>query len=120
MDARWLGRAAIVTVVLLGILLAGDSARAFDIVAAQPPPAPAPGQPASLDQVVNNIRWWLVGLLVGLATLFLTVGGIRYLAADGDPGQVDQAKRSLRNALIGYALAVLAPLLVTILRSFVG
>ncbi|MBC6451341.1 hypothetical protein GPZ80_29700 [Actinokineospora sp. HBU206404] len=95
----------------------GYDASAEDLIA-QPPPAP--GAPASLDQVISNLRWWLVGLLVGLATLFLTIGGIRYLAADGDPGQVEQAKRAMRNALIGYALAVLAPLLVTILRSLVG
>lgn len=116
MDARWLGRLTVAVIAMLGILLVEDSAHAM--IVAQP--APSPGQPASLDQVINNIRWWLVGLLVGLATLFLTVGGIRYLAADGDPGQAEQAKRSLRNAMIGYALAALAPLLVTILRSFVG
>lgn len=100
------------------VVAAGDFASA-ETALAQPPP-PSPGGPASLDQVISNLRWWLVGLLVGLATLFLTIGGIRYLAADGDPGQSEQGKRAIRNALIGYALAVLAPLLVTILRSLVG
>lgn len=31
--------------------------------------------PSSLTAVIDNIRNWLVGLLVALATLFLTVGG---------------------------------------------
>jgi hypothetical protein len=50
----------------------------------------------------------------------LTVGGIRYLAAGGDPGEVGKAKDALKNAAIGYCLAVLAPVLVKILQGFVG
>jgi len=73
-----------------------------------------------LNQVLNNIRNWLMGLLVGLATLFLTIGGVRYLLAGGDPGEVEAAKRSFKSAAIGYALAALAPSLVQILRSLVG
>ena len=76
--------------------------------------------PGSLEQVIDNLRNFLIGLLVGLATLFLTVGGVRYLSADGDPGEVERAKKSLRNAAIGYGLAMLAPIIVTVLKSLVG
>ena len=74
----------------------------------------------SIDQVANNIRTWLVGILVAVATLFLTVGGLRYLAANGDPGEVEKAKLALRSAAIGYALAMLAPLFVTIVGQWVA
>jgi hypothetical protein len=74
----------------------------------------------SLEQVVNNIRTWLVGILVAVATLFLTVGGLRYAAANGDPGEVEKAKLALRSAAIGYALAMLAPLFVTIVGQWVA
>ncbi|GAB1644332.1 pilin [Krasilnikovia sp. MM14-A1259] len=73
----------------------------------------------SIDAVVNNIRTWLVGILVAVATLFLTVGGLRYLAANGDPGEVEKAKLALKSAAIGYALAMLAPLFVTIVGQWV-
>jgi hypothetical protein len=76
--------------------------------------------PKSLNQVIGNVRTWLFGLLVSLATLFMTVGAIRYLLAGGDPGQVAKAKETLKNAAYGYGLAVLAPLLVTILKGLVG
>lgn len=76
--------------------------------------------PASLNQVIDGLRGWLVGLLATLATLFLTIGGVRYLAAGGDPGQVERAKVALRSAAVGYALAALAPVLVSVLRSLVG
>ncbi|WP_194822570.1 pilin [Micromonospora sp. S-DT3-3-22] len=74
----------------------------------------------SIQQVANNIRTWLVGILVAVATLFLTVGGLRYLAANGDPGEVEKAKLALRSAAMGYALALLAPLFVTIVGTWVA
>jgi len=70
--------------------------------------------------VITNITVWIVGILAGLATLFLTLGGLRYLMAGGDPAQVERAKISLRSAAIGYGLAILAPVIVTILKSLVG
>ncbi|RJQ77835.1 hypothetical protein D5S17_14560 [Pseudonocardiaceae bacterium YIM PH 21723] len=81
---------------------------------------PALAAPGDLGGVIDALRTWIVRLLVGLATFFLTVGAIRYLTADGDPGAVDQAKRGIRNALIGYGLAICAPLIVDALRSVVG
>ncbi|MFI0411205.1 pilin [Actinomadura sp. 3N508] len=74
----------------------------------------------SLDEVIRNLRNVIVGLLVGLATLFATIGGARLMLAGGDPGEVEAAKRTLRYAAIGYAVAVLAPVLVKLLQSIVG
>ena len=73
-----------------------------------------------MSSVIDNLRNWLVGLLAATATLFLTIGGLRYIFAGGDPGQVERAKASLRSAAIGYALAALAPVMVSILKSVVG
>jgi Type IV secretion system pilin len=75
---------------------------------------------ASIGQVIANITRWIVGILAGLATLFLTIGGLRYLMAGGDPGEVERAKTALRSAAIGYGLAILAPVIVTVLKSLVG
>ncbi len=83
-------------------------------------PAFASGTASSLSSVIGSLTTWLVGILAGLATLFLTIGGIRYLSAGGDPAQVERAKVALKSAAIGYALAALAPLLVSILQSVVG
>jgi hypothetical protein len=55
-----------------------------------------------------------------LATLFATIGGVRYILAGGDPGEVEAAKKTLRYAAVEYAVAVLAPLLVKILQGIVG
>lgn len=73
----------------------------------------------SLNQVIDNIRGWVMGILAAAATLFLTVGGLRYLAAGGDPSEVEKAKIALKSAAIGYCLAMLSPLLMTVLGQFV-
>ena len=74
----------------------------------------------SLSGVISNLTTWLVGFLVGLATLFLTYGAVLYMTAAGDPGAVEKAKNCLKSAAFGYALAVLAPVLVAALKSIVG
>ena len=75
---------------------------------------------ASIAQVIGNATAWIVGILAGVATLFLTVGGLRYLMAGGDPAEVERAKTALKSAAIGYGLAILAPVIVTVLKSLVG
>jgi succinate dehydrogenase/fumarate reductase cytochrome b subunit len=73
-----------------------------------------------LNQVIDNLRVWITGLLAALATLLLMIGGVRYLLAAGDPGSHERAKGSIRAAVIGYALALLAPVLVSIVQRIVG
>jgi hypothetical protein len=74
----------------------------------------------SVSQVITNTTLWITGILAALATLFLVLGGVRYLMAGGDPAEVEKAKTALRSAGKGYVLAILAPVIVTILRSLVG
>lgn len=74
----------------------------------------------SVDQVLTNLRNWIMGILAGLATVFLTIGGVRYVMAGGDPGEVEKAKTAFKSAGWGYAGAALAPLVVQILQGIVG
>jgi hypothetical protein len=99
--------AVITTLVVITTALAADAAM--------------PGAaPKDLPTVISNITKWLVGLLVSLATLFLTIGFVRLLLAGGDPGEVAKGKDALKNGAIGFAGAILAPVLVKILQGFVG
>ena len=110
---RSLVRAA--SVLTATILVA--AATATPALAAAAVPAAAPHD---LPTIIRNLTVWIVGILAGVATLFLTVGGVRYLMAGGDPAEVERAKSALKSAAVGYALAVLAPVLLQILRSIVG
>ena len=101
------------------LVVAGLLAGALAVVLASPAYA-AGGGTQTLSGLISNLTTWIVGILAGVATLFLTIGGLRYLTAGGDPGQVEKAKTALKSAAVGYALAVLAPLIVSILASLVG
>lgn len=81
---------------------------------------PAAAASGDLNSVIDSIRTWVAGLLAGLATLFLTIGGVRYLTANGNARAAEEGKEAIRSALIGYALAALAPLFVDILRKVLG
>ena len=86
--------------------------------------AAEPGQknvePYSLDKVVENLGTWVTGLLFAVSTLFIVIGGARYVLSGGDPGQVEKAKLAIRGSLVGYAVAILAPVILGVLRSMVG
>jgi hypothetical protein len=82
--------------------------------------AQAAATPGDINAVIDSIRLWMAGLLAGLATLFLTVGGVRYLAANGNPRAAEEGKAAIKSALVGYAIAALSPLFVDILRKVLG
>ena len=75
---------------------------------------------SDLSQVIDSVRNWVAGLLAGLATLFLMVGGLRYLVAAGNRREMERGKEAMKSAGVGYVLAVMAPLLIDILRRMVG
>lgn len=84
-----------------------------------------PGAPVylaanSLPVVIANLQAWIMGLLAAIATLFLVLAGVYWATAGGDPSQVDKARGALRNAVIGYGLAVLAPVLLQVVQGIVG
>lgn len=77
-------------------------------------------QPQSVDAVLTNVRDWIMRIAAALATVFVTIGAVRYMAAGGDLGEVEKAKTAFKSAAYGYALALLTPLVLTVLRELVG
>lgn len=107
-------RALVVAALVAGSLLTTTAA------ASGADPGMVLAQAESVEQVLDNVRGWIVGILALLATVFLTIGGVRYILGGGDPGEIEKAKVAFRSACVGYALAVLAPLVVTVLQGIVG
>ncbi|MFC5059843.1 pilin [Saccharothrix xinjiangensis] len=106
-------RRALVLVALLvpALFVSGVTAHAETVVLAVA---------GSVDEVLTNMRNWLMGILAGLATVFLTIGGVRRVFGSGDPGEQEKAKQAFKSAGIGYGLAALAPLVVSVLKGIVG
>jgi hypothetical protein len=111
---RWPTILATACTVAIVLMLAAGSA------AATPPGPPVLAIASSLDQVLTNLRNWLIGILAALATVCLTVAGARYVIGAGDPAEMEKAKSAFRAACLGYALAMVAPLIVAVLQSIVG
>ena len=82
--------------------------------------SPAYAATPNLQTVLGNLRLWIAGLLATLATLFLSIGGLMYLTAAGNPRRLEQAKEAIRSAVIGYIFAALAPLIITIVEQITG
>jgi Type IV secretion system pilin len=74
----------------------------------------------SLPAVIAGLQAWVMGILAAVATLYLVLAGVYYATAGGDPSQVEKAKSALKNALVGYGLAVLAPVLLSVVKGIVG
>jgi hypothetical protein len=86
-----------------------------DLILAAPNPSPK-----SIPEVIDGLKLWVMGILAAVATLFLVIGGLRYMTAGGDPAQAEQAKGNFKAALAGYALAVLAPVILQVLQGILG
>src|SRR5262245_22147365 len=110
-----------ITVRLMHWLTVAGSAVLLAVAAAGPASAAAgpagPDPTARLNTILTNATVWLMAILAAVATLCATVGGVRYVLAGGDPGEVEKAKSAFRSAGLGYALAALAPLVVQILKG---
>ncbi|MEV0811076.1 pilin [Micromonospora sp. NPDC050200] len=109
---RYVGRVAAVTAqvaVFLSVPAAAYADTGTPVLAAN-----------SLPVVIANLQAWLMGILAAVATLFLVLAGVYWATAGGDPAQVDKAKGALKNALVGYGLAVLAPILLQVVQGIVG
>lgn len=70
--------------------------------------------------ILDRVRNTLMVVLTALAIVALTYAGIRYLLAVGDPGGVEKAKYAAKSALVGLGLALLAPVLVVIVKQILG
>ena len=88
---------------------------AGDVIAAAGPLAVK-----SIPQVIAGLQNWIMGILAAVATLFLAIGSLQYVSAGGDPARVEQAKNNFKGALVGYALAVLAPVILQALQGILG
>ena len=77
-------------------------------------------QAASIDQVLTNIRNLILGVAGGAALVCWSVAGLRMMFSQGDPGEVAKARSAFRAGAVGFAVVILAPLVLAVLRTVVG
>lgn len=71
-------------------------------------------------RILDGLRNALVAVLVTLSVVALTYAGVRYVIAGGDATGVERAKGAAKSAVLGLVLALLAPVIVSIVKRIVG
>jgi hypothetical protein len=67
-------------------------------------------------RILDGVRNLMVGLLIGLAVAALTYAGVRYVISGGDPMSIEKAKSAAKSAIVGFAIALLAPILIGLVK----
>ncbi|MFC1633115.1 Mbov_0395 family pilin-like conjugal transfer protein [Patescibacteria group bacterium] len=63
-------------------------------------------------QIIQNVLNWVMSTVGAFAVLFIVIGGFRYITSANNPELVEGAKKTIRFAVIGLLIAVLALVLV--------
>lgn len=114
------GRRAVTRALTTTVTVIAAAVLALPSAASADPGPPVVLAANALPVVIANLQTWVMGILAAVATLFLVLAGVYWATAGGDPAQVDKAKGALKNALVGYGLAVLAPILLEVVKGIVG
>jgi hypothetical protein len=71
-------------------------------------------------EMINRAKDALLLIIGAVSLLMLVVGGVRWVTAGSDGGQKMGAKDTVKNSLIGLAVALGAPLLISIVKTIIG
>ncbi|MBI2483871.1 hypothetical protein HYV71_01660 [Candidatus Uhrbacteria bacterium] len=63
-------------------------------------------QGKALPNYITGVYKWMVGVVAILAVIALMVGGVIWILAGGSKGRIDQAKKTITNAIVGLLLAL--------------
>ena len=66
---------------------------------------------------IQRLTDYIIGIMVVLAILAITIGGILYIVSAGTPALTTMAKAAIKNSLIGIAICLLAFLIITTVMS---
>ncbi len=71
------------------------------------------------EMTIADIANWLMGLAATVAVLLIIISGIRYIASSGEQNEIDAAKTTLRYAIMGLIITILAIVIVNVIRSVI-
>ena len=69
---------------------------------------------------IGNIFAWAYSMAGLIAVVFIVKGGIEFMISQGDPGQIQKAKRELIYAIVGLAIVILAALITGTVITTIG
>lgn len=74
----------------------------------------------NINSLIRTVINWVLSITLGIAILFVIIGGFRYITAQGNEGQAKEGQQTVFNALIGIAIIVLSYVIVTVVANLVS
>jgi lysylphosphatidylglycerol synthetase-like protein (DUF2156 family) len=66
----------------------------------------------NVSEIIGKVITWVLGLVGGIAVLFIVYAGILYVTSGGNKERIEKAKQTLTYAVIGLIVIVLAGVIV--------
>jgi len=67
---------------------------------------------AQIGEIITRVINWGLSIAGSVAVLFLIVGGIMYITSAGDSQRIEDAKKTLKNAIIGVVFILISLVIV--------
>jgi len=74
----------------------------------------------TLSDLLQNVINYILAISAGIAVLFLIVGGIKYIASQGNEESIESAKHTILYSIIGLLVIVLSFVIVTFITNQAG
>lgn len=71
-------------------------------------------------RIALNVIEIILGIIGYIAFFFIIYGGFQFLTGGGNPGQVEKARKTILNAVIGLVIALSAVALVNLVFTIIG
>lgn len=81
---------------------------------------PGYGNIACLPYFLKNIINGFLAFAGVVAVILICLSGIRMIVSSGDPGKIEQAKKSLNFAIIGFVIILLSFVIVNVVAYVTG
>ena len=81
--------------------------------------SPPPGEETPGFLIVQVVTW-IMGFVGAIAIGFIVYGGIKYVTSAGNEKQIEEAKKIILYAIIGFVIAILAVVIVQVVGRAVG
>lgn len=72
----------------------------------------------SITLLVQQLMYWLFGILGFLAVIGFVISGVLYLTAAGDEDQIGKAKNAMMYSIIGVIVAMLGLVIFSAVQTF--
>lgn len=76
-----------------------------------------PAKTPDVGSIFTNVIHGIIGVIGGLAVIFLIVAGLQMVMSNGDPKRFAQGRASLQYAVIGIILSILAYFIVSAIAT---